>query len=110
MRDGVTMAIDAVNQVAAAEKQAEEKVSACQAAASKSVADAARSGKEALDNAILNAEAEVRALIKQAEKKAANTAMEITARAEGECEKLRILASGRMDKAAAFIVEKVVKR
>ena len=104
------MAINAVNQVAAAEKLAEEKLSFCAEEAAKTVANATRNGKELMDSTLRNAEAEVAKLMQQAEINAANTAMEITAEAEGECEKLRILASGRMDKAAAFIVEKVVKR
>ena len=104
------MAIDAVNKVAVAEKQAEEKLSSCSASAAKTVADAARNGKELMESTIINAEAQVSKLMQQAEVNAANTAKEITAQAEAECEKLRILASGRMDKAAAFIVEKVVKR
>lgn len=104
------MAIDAVNRVAAAEAQAEEMLKACAAQAKQTVSDATRDGKAAMDSELSLAEAQVRELMQQAEGKAANGAIESTAQAERECEKLRILASGRMDKAAAFIVEKVVKR
>ena len=45
----------------------------------------------------------------KAEDAAASASLEITATAERECEKLRILAKGRMKDAAAFIAEKVVK-
>ena len=92
------MAIDAIAQVAQAEAQAEEILQ-----------NAALKAKQ-LEDATLAAEAQVKALMDKAEAEAEITAQAALAQAEGECEKLRVLARGRMEKAAALIVEKVVKR
>ena len=48
-------------------------------------------------------------MLARAEDAAAGASLEITSGAERECEKLRVLAKGRMNEAALFIAEKVVK-
>jgi len=102
------LAIDAINKVSEQESRAEEMIANATAKAKQLVADAGRNGKNALEDAVARAESRVNELMKDAELSAANAAMEITAQAEAECEKLRTLAAGRMEKAAEFIVEKVV--
>ena len=104
------MAIDAIAQVAEAERQADEIMQNAAIKAKQLVADATRDGKKEMDQAIAEAEAHVRQMMQQAEDNAATATRDALAQAEAECKKLRVLAKGRMDKASSLIAEKVVKR
>lgn len=103
------MAQDSIEKITAAEAEAVEIVARAEAEAKHMLSDAEREGQTAVDAASDAADAEVQAMLARAEDQAAGASLEITATAERECEKLRILAKGRMKDAAAFIAEKVVK-
>lgn len=105
----VKMAQDAILKITEAEKKADEKIREAQAQARKLVADAEKRGEESLDTARSDANAKVQEMMIRAEDAAAGASLEITSGAERECEKLRVLAKGRMNEAALFIAEKVVK-
>lgn len=102
------MATEAVKKVCEAEQKASEIISAANTGAKKLIADAKRNGREMIDTEVEKARREVAAMLERAEEASSSAAMEIMAKAEGECEKLRILAGGRMEQAAAFIIERVV--
>lgn len=103
------MAQEAISKICAAESEADACIAAARNAAKKILADAENSAQAAYDARVSEAEAEVAAMLEKAEDRAASASLEITASTERECEKLRVLAKGRMDDAAAFIAEKVVK-
>lgn len=103
------MAQDAIEKITRAEEAAEAKLASANAEAKRIVATAQREGAALVDERVRAAEAQVSEMFKKAEDEAASASLEITATAERECEKLRILAKGRMKDAAAFIAEKVVK-
>ena len=105
----VKMAQDAILKITEVEKKADEKILAAQAQARKIIADAEKCGEASLDTARAEAEAKVQEMMARAEDAAAGASLEITSGAERECEKLRALAKGRMNEAALFIAEKVVK-
>ena len=102
------MAIEAVKKVYDAEREASEIVSAANANAKRIISDAKKSGRAAVDAAVEDARKQVADMLEKAEEASSSAAMEIMAKAEGECEKLRVLAGGRMEKAAAYIVDRVV--
>lgn len=103
------MAQDAILKITESEKAAEEKIAAATAEARKIVAEAERNGEQSLDNARAEANRKAEDMLLRAEDAAAGESLEITSSAERECEKLRVLAKGRMTEAALFIAEKVVK-
>lgn len=103
------MAQDAILKITEIEKAADEKIIKAQAQARKIIADAEKRGEESLDTARAQANAKVEEMLGRAEDAAAGASLEITSGAERECEKLRVLAKGRMNEAALFIAEKVVK-
>ena len=109
VRGGEKMAQDAVKKVISAEKSAEDKIALARERAKTIVAEAEKTGREMLAEAEASAEAEVKSRLSRADGEAERLAGEIQKKAIDEAEKLRTLAAGRMDKAAAFIAERVVK-
>lgn len=103
------MAQDAILKITETEAQADAKIITAQAEARKIIADAEKRGEESVDTAIASANVQVNEMLLRAEDAAAGATLEITSGAERECEKLRVLAKGRMNEAALFIAEKVVK-
>lgn len=102
------MAQDAIQKITVAEEAAEKKIVAANAEAKRIVANAEREGRALVESATREADAKVAEMLAKAEDVSASSTMEIMATAERACEKLRILAKGRMRDAAAFIAEKVV--
>ena len=101
------MAMDAVLQIKEAETAAEAKKKQAAADAKAKVNEARRESQSAIDAANHTAECTVKELLAQAEQVASVSQMKIMAQAESDCEKLRILARGRMQRAAELIVERV---
>lgn len=102
------MSLDAIAQVAAAEEATQGRLLEAQAEAKALVADAERSGKKRIDEARSQAEAEVKTLLAGAETRAADHAKEVMAQAERDCAALRATAQERLDRAADLITERVV--
>ncbi len=103
------MAQEAIFKITEAETRADGIVAAARAEAKRIVADAEKNARASYDSEIANAEKSVSEMLSKAEDAAASASLEITSGTERECEKLRVLAKGRMADAAAFIAEKVVK-
>ena len=103
------MAQDAILKITEVETAADEKITAAQAEARRIIAEAEKKGEESLDLAKAEANGKVEEMLVRAEDAAAGASLEITSGAERECENLRVLAKGRMNEAALFIAEKVVK-
>lgn len=101
------MAMDAILQIKEAEAAAEAKQKQAAADAKQMVHDARREGQLAVDAANQAAEAEVLKLLAQAEQASTDAQMKIMAQAESDCEKLRVLARGRMQRACDLIVERI---
>lgn len=102
------MSLDAIAQVTAAEEATRAKLLEAQAEAKRIIADAERSGKKRIDEARSQAQAEVKTLLVGAEARAADHAKEVMAQAERDCDALRAAAQERLDKAADLITERVV--
>lgn len=97
-------AIEKINEIeAAAQGRQQEAV----ATAKQQINEAKRLGRLVIDEANQKAEADVQKMLEKAEHAAADTQMKTMAQAESECEKLRILARGRMKRAVEHIVERV---
>lgn len=101
------MAMDAILQITEAEAAAEAKKKQAAVDAKQKINEARREGQLAIDAANQAAEAEAKAFLAQAEQASADAQMKIMAQAESDCEKLRILARGRMQRACDLIVERV---
>ena len=101
------MAKDALGKITEAEALADAKIAEAKAEAKQIIATAEKEGQAELVAAQTKAEDEVSGLLAKAEDAAAGASLEITSSTERECEKLRILAKGRLNEAAAFIAEKV---
>ncbi len=103
------MAQEAISKITESEAQADAKITSSRAEAKRILAEAEANARASYDKKIAEAEAKVSEMLSKAEDAAAAASLEITSSTERECEKLRVLAKGRMDDAAAFIAEKVVK-
>ena len=101
------MAMDAILKITEAEQAAEAKKKQAAADAKAKVNEARREVQSTIDAANRAAEEKVKELLAAAETAASGAQMKIMAQAESDCEKLRILARGRMSRAAELIVERV---
>ena len=101
------MAMDAILKITEAEAAAEAKKKQAAADAKQMINEARRQGQLTIDEANLAAEKAVKELLLQAEQASTDTQMKIMAQAESDCEKIRILARGRMQRACDLIVERV---
>ena len=103
------MSMEAIRQVTETEQANRERRAAAEAEARKIVADAEQAGKALVQRVREEAAASGKALLTQAEERAAVRAREIAAAAEAESAKQLAQAEQQMEKAAEFIVERVVK-
>jgi len=102
------MSLEAVKSISEAEEVSRKMKSDAAAAAKKALADAERAGREAVENASRRAAEETERLIKQSEKKAVGTAEEMAGAAEKKNTEIKQSAAQRLDKAASFIVGRIV--
>lgn len=102
------MSLDAIKQVTETEQQTQERRLAAQVQAKKTVADAERAGREQMEAARAEAETQVRGFMKNAEDKASKHAAEVMEATGKSCQALCQAAEGRMAKASALIVRRVV--
>lgn len=103
------MSLEAIEKVTEVENRMRERKTAAEAEARQLVADAEREGLANMEKVRADAAESGRALLKQAEERAARQAAEIQSAAEAECTALREEAEKNLEKAAEFIVGRVVK-
>ncbi len=102
------MSLDAIKQVTQTEEEIKQRKTEAVFAAKKLVADAEKTGKEALHTARTNAETKAKELLVQAEEHSAVRASEIAAQSKQECANLCSAAESKLEEAAALIVRRVV--
>ena len=103
------MSIEAIRQVTETEQANKQSRAAAEAEARQLVLDAERNGTELLKKVRSDAAEQGKDLLRQAEERAAVRAKEIAAEAEAESKRQRQQAEARLEAAAEFIVERVVK-
>ena len=102
------MSLEAVQRVTEAEQDARRRRAVGAEQAKRISADAERQGRERLAQARREAEARAKEMAAQAEKDAQTDIEAVEAEARRTCEGLRQAAEGRLEEAAALIIEKVV--
>ena len=102
------MSLEAVKQVAEAERISKERRVQAALDAKKLVADAENAGPQAVAESKNLAEAQAKNLLAKAEQDAAGDAARIKKQADADCAALRSKAEGRLEEAASLIVRKVV--
>jgi len=103
------MSFEAIGAITKAETDAKNTVLNAEAEARQMIADAEKAGREQLEAAEAKAAEEIEIMRRQAEEKAANRAAALFAQTDTEKAALREKALSRLDGAAAFIVERIVK-
>ena len=103
------MSLEAIEKITEAETKNRERKAAAEAEAKQMIANAEREGLALLQRVRADAASDGRELLRQAEEKAAARSAEISQSAEAACGELRRTALGHLDKAAEFIVGRVVK-
>ena len=107
-KGGVPMSLEAITSITEAEAQAKAAVAAAEGKAKQMLADAREAGKAALDAAAAKADNELAQLKLQTEKKAVEEAERLARQLEEQKTGLRELAGGKLEQAAALIVERIV--
>ncbi len=102
------MSLEAIEKVTQVETKNRERKAAAEAEAKQLIADAERDGLALLQQVRATAAHQGKQLMQQAEAKAAERARVITEKANGEGEALRGMANQHLEKAAEFIVGRVV--
>lgn len=102
------MSLEAIKKVTETEQISLQRKAEAAQQAKKTVAEAERAGQELLERSRQEAEAKVKEFMADAEKRAAAHADEVMKETELACKQLRQEAEGRLDKAAALIVRRVV--
>ena len=103
------MAMEAIRQVTQTEQEGQRLRDEAAAAARQTLAQAEREGKAALEAARKDAREKSKELLTDAEKQAAKSTERAMDEARQDCDELIRAARARLDKAAALIVERVVK-
>lgn len=103
------MPSEAIRQITETEQFLEARKAAAEAEARRIVADAERVGQELAARVRADAAEQGRVMLRQAEKRAAVRAAEITGAAEAECLRQRRRAESRLEATAEWIAERVVK-
>ena len=91
-----------------AETLAQQRKNEALAQAKKTVADARRAGEEPLSSARIQAEAQVKGFLQEAEERASKHTEQVLAETRQACDALRQEAEGRLADAAALIVRRGV--
>lgn len=101
------MSFEAIQKVTAAEQAIQERKTAAADEAKRIVAEAERTGRQAVIDARAQAEAKVKELLAQAEVRAEQQTGQTLADNAASCEALKQSARGRLDQAADLIVGRV---
>lgn len=102
------MSFEAMETLAAAEEKVRQMLADAATASKQRIADARSEGERILADALKGAENELAELNRQADAKAKADVMELAGNNENRKAALRARAEARADKAAAFIVERIV--
>ena len=102
------MSFEAVSNIAQAEAQAKVTVAEAESKAKQMLADADTAGKLAIDAACAKAEEELKELSRQGSEKARAQAKGLSGELENQKAALRARAEGRLEQAAALVVERIV--
>ena len=102
------MSFEAMETLAAAEENVRKMLADAAAASKQSIADARSEGERILADALKRADSELAELGRQADAKAKEDVLELAGNNENRKAALRARAEARADKAAAFIVERIV--
>ncbi len=102
------MSFEAISSITQAEAQAKATLTGAEARAKQLMADAESAGKLAVEAACTRAETELSELGRQVDEKAKAQAEKISAELENQKAALRAKAEGKLDQAAALVVERIV--
>lgn len=103
------MAVEAIQAVTALEEQVKKQKEAAAAQNKQRLLEAQRAARLLVEQSRQQAEGEARQKMTQAEAQAAEWTREVLSQAGRDCEALKAEARSRLDQAAAFLAEKVVK-
>ncbi len=103
------MAVEEIKKVAQLEQEMKQRKETAVAEGKQRVLEAQRLARRELEESRQQAEVQARQMLAQAEAQAAQWTLDALKDATQECEAFKTKARGRLDQAAAFIVEKVVK-
>ena len=101
------MSFEAIKGISEAENLAKARVAQAEAQARQMLADAEAAGKAALEAAGTRAENELKELRKKAYKQTVEKTAALDAEILSEAESLRKAAEGKLEKAAALVVERI---
>lgn len=104
----IDMAVEEIKKVAQLEQEMKQRKEAAVAEGKQRVLEAQRLARRQLEESRQEAELQVRQMMAKAEAEAAQWTLHALKDATQECEEFKTKARGRLDQAAAFIVEKVV--
>ena len=102
------MAVEEIKKVAQLEQEMKPREETAVAEGKQRVLEAQRLARRELEESRQQAEVQARQMLAQAEAQAAQWTLDALKDATQECEEFKTKARGRLDQAAAFIVEKVV--
>ncbi len=102
------MSLEAIQQVTEVEQNLRQRKADAAQEAKRAAAAAEKSGREKLEAARQVADAEARAMMKEAEAEAARRAETVRQQTRVDCDRLTELARTRLEEAAELIVRKVV--
>ena len=102
------MSFEAISNITQAEAQAKATRAGAEARAKQLAADAESAGKLAVDAAVAKAETELQELSRQVNDKAKQESERLAADLENQKAALRARAEGKLDEAAALVVERIV--
>ena len=102
------MSFEAISNIAQAEAQAKTTVSNAETRAKQLAADAESAGKLAVEAAVQKADDELKELSRQINDKARGRAEALSGELENQKAALRAKAQGKLDQAAAIVVERIV--
>jgi hypothetical protein len=107
-KGGVPMSFEAISNIAQAEAQAKTTVANAEVRAKQLAADAESAGKLAVDSAVEKADAELKELSRQVNEKAKTQAEKLSGELDNQKAALRAKAEGKLEAAAAIVVERIV--
>ena len=105
---GVPMSFEAIKGISDAETLANAKIAEAEAKAKQMLLDAEAAGKAALEAASARAEVELKELRQKADVQTAAKTAAMEEKIAEEAGKLRKAAEGKLDAAAALVVERIV--
>ena len=108
-KGGVPMSFEAISNITQAEAEAKAAVANAELRARQMAADAESAGKLAVEAAVQKADSELQELSRQVNDKAKAEASALSKSLENQKAGLRAKAKGKLDTAAAMVVERIVK-